>query len=119
MPIIRGTAGLAAVPFTARNEAPGPIACAAALAHWYSLDLGRAGPGGRVEATLWSDARTGELFLLNASEDRMAVQTIACGQEGSAWTGGSRIALDRRVGRTPEPVIVACRQLGATAVECR
>ena len=119
MRVVRGTAGLVAVPFVARNEASGPIACVAALAHWYSLDLGQAGPGGRIEATIWSDARTGELFLLNASADRMAVQAIACGPDGSAWTSGNHIAIDARAGAAPGPVSVACRPASAGVVACR
>lgn len=42
---LRGTAGLAPVPVEIRNETSLPIACAASIAHWYSAELGRAGPG--------------------------------------------------------------------------
>src|SRR5687768_17019939 len=72
-PIVRGTEGAIAVPFSAMNGGPGRIACSAAIAHWYSLDLGEAGPGETVRATLWSDPRSGEVSVLNEIKDRMPV----------------------------------------------
>ena len=79
---VRGTAGLVEVPFAAANQGPGDMVCSAALAHWYSLDLGRAAPGGRVEASLWYDPKDGTMALLNGSKDRMPVQALWCGIAG-------------------------------------
>ena len=50
-PVARGAAGLVALPFVARNGAPDPIVCSAALAHWYSIDFGKAERGESVQAT--------------------------------------------------------------------
>ncbi len=96
----RGTAGLVAVPFTARDLGPAAIACSASLAHWYSADLGTAPPGGSLRATLWSDPGDGTVFLLNGLQDRMPVLTLSC--------GGAEIALERKAG-VPQPAIeVVC-----------
>ncbi len=111
---LRGTQGLAAVPFAARNDAAEPIDCVAALAHWYSLDLGRADPGHTLEGMLWFDASNGELLALNREQDRMPVQALTCGLVGAAWTTGTPIGFERRVGSVPEPVSLVCRLRGGT-----
>ena len=108
-PVVRGTEGLVAVPFTAENFGSGALVCSAALAHWYSLDLGRAAPGGRIEGTLWYDRQDGNLFLLNAVQDRMPVQALWCGSAGQAWTTGASVPLERRIGAVPKPIHLACR----------
>ena len=105
----RGTHGLDAVPFSARNAGPQPVACVAALAHWYSIDLGRADPGRSLETTLWYDAKGGELFVLNDVGDRMPVQALTCGPVGAAWTTGTPIGFERRSGSVPAPVRLTCR----------
>ena len=108
-PVVRGSQGLVAIPFTAENFGSGALVCSAALAHWYSLDLGRAGPGGSVEGTLWYDRADGNLFLLNASQDRMPVQALWCGSAGQAWTTGTRVPLERRARSVPLPIHLTCR----------
>jgi hypothetical protein len=118
LPIGRGTDGLVQVPFTADNSGPGMIACSAALAHWYSLDLGEAGPGGSVRATLWYDPHDGDVVLLNASMDRMPVQALWCGIAERAWATRTSIDLERKAASVPPPVHVACRREGER-LSCR
>lgn len=81
----RGSAGLVEIPFTARNDAASEISCEASLAHWYSVALGRAAPGAEVSVSFWRDLKSGTLYLLNESEDRMAVQMAWCGFAGRNW----------------------------------
>ena len=107
-PVVRGTQGLVAVPFSAENLGSGALVCSAALAHWYSLDLGRAAPGGRIEGTLWYDRADGNLFLINGAQDRMPIQALWCGSAGQAWTTGTRVTLDRKIGQVPKPIRLAC-----------
>ena len=109
-PIARGTADVVAIPFTATNEGPGRIACSASIAHWYSLDLGEAGQGETVEATLWFDPRTGEISILNAVEDRMPVTALWCGLAGRSWETRSPVPLTRRAGDAPAPMKLACAE---------
>jgi hypothetical protein len=111
-PVVRGTAGLLEVPFTASNQGPDEIACSAALAHWYSLDLGQATPGGTIEAPLWYDPSDGTIVLLNGSKDRMPVQALWCGFAGRSWATRSVIGLERDASRAPSPVRVTCRPEG-------
>jgi hypothetical protein len=107
-PIVRGTEGATAIPFSAMNAGPGRIACTAAIAHWYSLDLGVAGPGETVRATLWSDPATGEVSLLNELRDRMPVQALWCGLAGRSWATRSPVPLARRTGEPPDPIELTC-----------
>ncbi len=108
-PVVRGTQGLVAVPFSAENRGKDALVCSAALAHWYSLDLGRAGPGGRIEGTLWYDGADGNLFLLNGAQDRMPIQALWCGSAGQAWTTGTRVTLERKARSVPLPIHLICR----------
>ncbi|MBB3772588.1 hypothetical protein FHS55_003209 [Angulomicrobium tetraedrale] len=116
----RGVEGLVAVPFRIANDTDRPVACAAAIAHWYSAQIGTAAPHGRLEASLWSKPASGEVFLLNATQDRMPVQRLWCGYVGEDVSTRSEIALARRAG-APEPAIdlVCGRDGGTTALACR
>jgi hypothetical protein len=107
-PVVRGTEGTAAIPFTARNDGPARIACSAAIAHWYSFDLGEAGPGETVRATLWLDPATGEVSLLNELQDRMPVQALWCGLAGRSWATRSSVPLARRAGEAPGRIELTC-----------
>ena len=107
-PVARGVAGLTALPFAARNDSPGPIVCSAALAHWYSVEFGKAAHGESVQATLWYDPRTGETFVLNALKDRMPVQDLWCGFAGDAWATRTVVALPQRAGAAAAPLELAC-----------
>ncbi len=117
-PVLRGTVGLVEVPFAAANRGPGEMVCSAALAHWYSLDLGLAAPGGRVEASLWYDPKDGTMALLNGSKDRMPVQALWCGIAGRTWATRSVIGLERRAGGAPAPIRLTCG-VEADRIACR
>jgi hypothetical protein len=117
-PIPRGTDGAIEIPFIAMNRSPERIACSASLAHWYSLLLGEAAPGESIKATFWLEPQTGEIALLNESQDRMAVEALWCGIAGRAWATRSAIRLPRDLGATPAPIRVACAADGAR-LRCR
>ena len=117
-PIIRGTVGLAKVPFVAENQGPATIGCSVALAHWYSAELGRAPSGGSVRASLWYDRRSGSLFLLNALEDRMPVQALWCGFAEHTWATRSLVEIEHAAGRVPQPIHIACAPAGES-LSCR
>jgi hypothetical protein len=108
VPFARGAAGLNAVPFVARNAASARIACSVALAHWYSVDLGEAGPGESVRAELWADSKTGAIFVLNRIEDHMPAQLLWCGIAGRAWATRAAIPLAHRAGERPPPIDLTC-----------
>jgi hypothetical protein len=105
----RGTEGLTERAFQAENRGDGRIACGAAIAHWYSVDLGQAGPGASVSARLWFDATGGAVYLLNDKQDRLPVEALWCGEAGRSWATRSLIDLPRHAG----PVAAA-----AIAVNC-
>ena len=111
-PIRSGTAGQIAVPFSATNAGPERMACSAAVAHWYSVDLGEAAAGETVAATLWFDPASGEITILNASEDRMPVQALWCGVAGRSWETRSAVPLARKAGSAPGPIRLVCSSEG-------
>ena len=74
--IIHGTEGAVAVVLTIQNDTDADLVCRAALAHWYSVDLGVAVVGEVVHLTLWHDPATGRLDLLNETRHRMPVEAI-------------------------------------------
>ena len=74
--IIHGTDGADPVEVSVMNETGGALECRAALAHWYSDDLGRIAPGAELTVTLWHDTETGVLNLMNATDDRMPVEAL-------------------------------------------
>ena len=116
----RGIEGLAAIPFRVANESGRPVVCAAAIAHWYSAEIGAVAPGGRLEAALWSKSATGEVFLLNAKQDRMPVQRLWCGFAGADVSTRSDIALARRAGiAEPALDLVCVSRDGMQGLDCR
>jgi hypothetical protein len=117
-PVARGAAGLIALPFAAENNAPRPIACSAALAHWYSVEFGKAAHGESVQATLWYDPRSGATFVLNALKDRMPIQSLWCGFAGEAWATRALVALPQRAGAAPPPFRLTCTPDGG-GLACR
>ncbi len=117
-PVARGTGGLLEVPFRADNEGTADLECKAALAHWYSFDLGRAAPGASLSAMFWYDPKDGNVFLLNDLKDHMPVQMLWCGTGPEVWTHRSVIRLERKAGNTPPPIHVTCR-VEAGRLECR
>jgi hypothetical protein len=107
-PILRSNQELVAVPFIATSDDGNRLVCFAALAHWYSAELGAAEPGKSVTATLWFDVPTGEVSLLNAAGDRMAIESLWCETEGAGPKLRAPIPLARRAGAAPPPVDVTC-----------
>lgn len=110
--VVRGTQGLTAVPLVVTNSSNRPVACTAAIAHWYSAPVGIAAPGARLSAQLWSNPATGEVFLLNPVQDRMPVQRLWCGYEGEDVSTRSEIALQRRAGAAEPAITLDCRAAG-------
>lgn len=119
MAVERGREGLAPVPFRVKNLSEEPLACQAAIAHWYSLEVGRVAPGASLFAELWSDPRTGAVFLLNATLDRMPVQALWCGVDGKAFTTRFDVPLARRAGQLEPAIALRCTGLKASRLDCR
>jgi hypothetical protein len=117
-PVARGAAGLVALPFAVKNGALGPIVCSAALAHWYSIEFGKAASGESVLATLWYDPRSGATFVLNALEDRMPIQALWCGFAEHAWATRAVVALPQRASAAPPPLRFTCAPDGG-GLACR
>ncbi|MDU9006711.1 hypothetical protein [Sedimentitalea todarodis] len=106
--IARGTEGTTPVAVTIRNDTGSPLTCQAALAHWYSADLGRLPPGGTLPVGLHHDPENGEISLLNDSADRMPVEAIWCGSPQSPETARTRLTLPIRRGAAPAALIFVC-----------
>lgn len=104
--------GLVLQAFSARNLAGEAITCAATLAHWFSIQLGTAGPGEYVRAELWHDPDSGAVLLLNEHGDRMPVEALWCGLEARSWQTRSPIRLDRNPGAAPAGIELDCRVTG-------
>lgn len=115
--IERGRAGLQEVALTVRNGGQIAIACGATLAHWYAQPIGTAEPGATVTSSLWLNRGTGEVFLLNPSEDRMPVERLWCGRKGQSWATREEIPLARRAGQALPPIHLTCA-VTADAVRC-
>ncbi|TNB48866.1 hypothetical protein FF124_07025 [Martelella lutilitoris] len=81
--IVHGTEGAEPVEISIANETDTSLDCRAALAHWYSDELGRIAPGDRLTVTLWHDGETGVLNLMNATDDRMPVEAIWCASDAA------------------------------------
>jgi hypothetical protein len=117
-PIERGTDGLVMVPFSAANASGSDMTCVAMLAHWYAVELGSTRPGGEVETVLWAKQATGETYILNDGEARMAIESLWCGVSGRSFATRSVIALRREAGVMPEPIAVSCAEAGGH-LDCR
>ncbi|MBW6417627.1 hypothetical protein [Celeribacter sp. PS-C1] len=104
----RGTEGLAPVVFDVANTGEVELSCTAKLAHWYSLELGRAAHGVSLSATFWSNPETGEFFLLNPIGDQMPVERLWCGVSGRSWETRFEMPLARTVGQSETDLIFDC-----------
>lgn len=104
----KGTAGLNHVPVTVRNSGAVPLACTIQLAHWYSLNLEDALPGGCTLVDLWFNPATGSYLILNDKQDNMPVEALWCGISGRAFETRTAIELDRSKGTEPKPGEVNC-----------
>ncbi|WP_345995205.1 hypothetical protein [Sodalis praecaptivus] len=114
----RGNAGLQAFSVTVNNQGHIPLACQATTAHWYSVELGTLAPGATLSTRLWKNPVTGEVFILNQSQDRLPLQRAWCGIAGDAWRTRADIALPIR--RSPTVAAIALRcAADADRVACR
>lgn len=68
-----------------KNRTDSPIACAAQLAHWFSVELGVVASGDALRIDFMSDPATGTVFIRNVGGERMPVEAAWCGVEGRAW----------------------------------
>lgn len=105
----KGTAGLAHVPITVRNVGAAPMACTIQLAHWYSLSLADALPGGRTVIDLWFEPKSGAYLILNDKQDNMPVEALWCGIAGRAFETRTAIELDRSKSAKPAPATLRCK----------
>lgn len=116
--VVTGTAGMSHVPVAVRNTGAIPLSCTVELAHWYSLRLAEALPGGRTVIDLWFDPASGTWLILNDKQENMPVEAAWCGIAGRAYETRMPIALDRSTGATPTPRVMACAVSGGS-LACR
>lgn len=104
----RGTDGVNPVIVELQNETTRPIHCSASLAHWYSEKLGEVEAGATLRFTLWHNPTSGVFNLMNALEDRMPVEAIWCGKPPNPYETRAAIALDFKVGDSPDEISRIC-----------
>jgi hypothetical protein len=97
-PVAKGRDGLSPLVVSVRNTGEAPLACGAAVAHWFSVELGAAAAGETVTIPLWRDPANGAVFTLNPAEDRLPVERLWCGLSGRTWATRAEIALPRHAG---------------------
>lgn len=112
--IIHGTDGADPVEVRIANATGGTVECEAALAHWYSDDLGQIAPGDELTLTLWHDRETGVLNLMNATDDRMPVEAVWCSNE----TARSRLTLPIASGKAEATLRYSCHPGGEAGLSC-
>ncbi|MEQ8479764.1 MAG: hypothetical protein RIC18_03830 [Hoeflea sp.] len=112
--IIHGTDGADPVELFIANATGGAVECKAALAHWYSDDLGQVAPGDELKVTLWHDRETGVLNLMNATDDRMPVEAVWC-SNGAART---RLSLPIASGKSDATLRYSCQADGEAGLSC-
>lgn len=112
--IVHGTDGATPVDVVVGNETSGVLKCRVALAHWYSDDLGRIAPGTQLTLTLWHDPETGVLNLMNATDDRMPVETIWCSTNATR----ARLNLPIAAGKTEATLRFACSASDNEGLSC-
>lgn len=112
--IIHGTEGADPVKISVVNETGGPLVCEAALAHWYSDELGRVSSGEELTLTLWHDQKTGVFNLMNATDDRMPVEALWCANEA----GRTRLTLPIAAGKAEAALRYSCHAGGEAGLSC-
>lgn len=112
--IIHGTEGADPVKISVLNETGVPLLCEAALAHWYSDELGRVSPGEQLSLTLWHDRKTGVFNLMNATDDRMPVEALWCASEA----GRTRLTLPIASGKAEATLRYSCNTGGEAGLSC-
>ena len=108
----KGTEGLAPTPLTIANEASEPIACIAALAHWYSATLAEIAPGAKAEIALWYDPKSGTVTALNDKQENMPIEALYCGLAGRTYATRAPIAFERAAGNAPGARSISCTTSG-------
>jgi len=103
-----GDGRLVAVPLTVVNDGAEAIGCRAAIAHWFSAEVGTASAGSAVEATLWAEPESGTVFLINRAGDRMPVESLWCGAADATWRTRSLIPLPRHAA-DGDAISLTCR----------
>jgi hypothetical protein len=101
-------AGAQTLDIAVTNTGSETLVCRAAIAHWFSADLGEAAPGATLAFAFGVDVATGGVFQLNDRGDHMAVQRIWCGRKGADWPSRAEIPMDRRAGKVPAPIALNC-----------
>jgi hypothetical protein len=112
--IVRGTEGADPVEVSVTNETGVSLDCQAALAHWYSDELGRIAPGGELTLTLWLDRQTGVLNLLNTIGDRMPVEAVWCAND----TARTRLTLPMAAGTSQVAFRFSCHARDDQSLRC-
>ncbi len=106
--VVTGTEGLSHVPVHVRNTGNVPLSCTIELAHWYSMRLPEALPGGRAVIDLWFDQASGAYLILNDKQENMPVESAWCGIAGRAYETRLPIVLNRSKGAVPAQRVMAC-----------
>lgn len=104
----KGTDGLTQLDFSVENGGQATVSCDVKLAHWYSDHLTTIAPGKTEGFTLWSDAKNGAVYMMNATQDRMPVERLWCGLEGKSWDTRHEIDLPRLGGQTATAAALRC-----------
>lgn len=112
--IVHGTEGADPIELSITNETGVVMDCRAALAHWYSDELGHIAQGEQLALTLWHDAETGVLNLMNATNDRMPVEAVWCATEAAR----TRLDLPMTAGRSKPSLHFTCQTSGNTELSC-
>lgn len=112
--IIHGTDGADPVKISVVNETGVPLVCEAALAHWYSDDLGRVSPGEELTFTLWHDQKTGVFNLMNATDARMPVEALWCANQADR----TRLTLPIASGKAEAALRYSCHAGDDTGLSC-
>lgn len=97
---------------TVTNTGSETLICRAAIAHWFSADMGRVAPGDTLSFAFGVDVASGTVFQLNDVGDQMAVQRTWCGIDGRDWPTRAEIPMERRAGVVPAPVTLNCAGAG-------
>ena len=105
-------AGAQTLDITVTNTGSETLLCRAAIAHWFSAELGEAAAGDSLSFSFGVVTETGAVFQLNEKGDQMAVQRIWCGRKGADWPTRAEIPMERRAGVVPAPVVLNCAVTG-------
>lgn len=117
--IVRGTEGVTPVAVQIRNQSNTAITCQAALAHWYSADLGQIAPEVALTVTLWQNPETGQFNLLNKDRDRMPVEALWCAPENDPTEVRTRLDLPIHAGPAAPNLSFACRTQADGGMACK